>query len=1047
MNSSLKSATIKKEIVPLLTYPFSDPSPVPEFGRLYPYNRFDGYTDKGTMQDWEMIVLENDHIKLWVNPSVGGKIWGAIEKRTGKDFIYFNHVAKFRDVAMRGPWTAGGMEFNIGIIGHAPSCSAPMDHFIRENADGSVSCFIGATDWPSRTNWMVEILLPADTAYFTTRTMWYNSSRLEQSYYQWNNIGVKAAGNLEYVNPGNQRIGHDGKALSWPVDEQGRQISWYDRNDFAEYRSYHIFGTYSDFWGCYWHNDRFGFGTSSAYDDKPGKKIWIWGLSRYGMIWEDLLTDNDGQYTEVQSGRMFNQSISASSRTPFKHGSFTPYVHDHWDEHWFPVSGIDGLTYGGSKLSFYIDGSAEQSVLQMVANQPLSGEIRVAAGQDVLVQKHIQLDTLQREDLTLPKGGAKDICLYFNDQLLYDGPTVHRPLKRPSHTPADVDHHSVHELYMQAKEWERQRFYERAVKAYHACLEKDRYYPDALTGMAGIYIRRCLYTEAQELLLTALSIDTYHPQANYLHGIVNAITGDIADAKDGFSIACRSMEYRTAAYTELAKLQIRERQYNKALGYLEKALDYNVNNQQAIQLKIVVARLQGKADEASRAAEKQLSAYPLDHLTRFEQYLLGNISAFEFQHGIISEMPYEIYLELAAFYLDLHLYDNCMEMLSLSPGYVMVTLWQAYVAALQGSAQRDDQLLQEAVSMDPSFVFPHRQEDVRVLEWAVARERSWKLNYYLALAYVQMLRKAEALNLLIAFGNEPDHYVFYLVRAELRHEVNPAACEADLRLAHELASTDHRAVLALSRFLADHGRWAEAVKVVSVGHRAHPENYYLGLHHAACLMHTGKYVEGIDLMNRLKVLPNEGASDGRKVWRETHLNAAIKAMDEQNWEQALHYIGQARIWPEHMGIGRPYEVDERLEDLMAFLCIRQDGREVDTSDLIESIISYRDQHFDTPYSANDTAALYLLLQQQRTAQAHELLANWLSQDPQDLAGRWTEAFVKGDQDRLNAIGREEVPKRIPLPYEILFEDRSFAFIKKMYDRNWITMPAAIETNL
>ena len=31
------------------------------------------------------------------------------------------------------------------------------------------------------------------------------------------------------------------------------------------------------------------------------------------MIWEDLLTDTDGQYVEVQSGRLFNQADATSS--------------------------------------------------------------------------------------------------------------------------------------------------------------------------------------------------------------------------------------------------------------------------------------------------------------------------------------------------------------------------------------------------------------------------------------------------------------------------------------------------------------------------------------------------------------------------------------------------------------------------------------------------------------------------------------------------------------------------------------------------------------
>ncbi len=57
---------------------------------------------------------------------------------------------KFRDISLRGAWTTGGLEFNFGDIGHATTASVPVDYFTRTNPDGSVSCFIGATEWASQ---------------------------------------------------------------------------------------------------------------------------------------------------------------------------------------------------------------------------------------------------------------------------------------------------------------------------------------------------------------------------------------------------------------------------------------------------------------------------------------------------------------------------------------------------------------------------------------------------------------------------------------------------------------------------------------------------------------------------------------------------------------------------------------------------------------------------------------------------------------------------------------------------------------------------------
>jgi hypothetical protein len=165
------------------TYPFSDPDPIPDPGsRIYPYNHFDGYTNTAIQKEWKVVELENDYIKVMILPEIGGKIWAATEKKSGKEFIYYNHVVKFRDVAMRGAWTSGGIESNYGTIGHTPNCSTPVDYTTIKNIDGSVSCIVGALDLLTRTPWRIEINLPADKAYFTTRSFWFNASGLEQPY-------------------------------------------------------------------------------------------------------------------------------------------------------------------------------------------------------------------------------------------------------------------------------------------------------------------------------------------------------------------------------------------------------------------------------------------------------------------------------------------------------------------------------------------------------------------------------------------------------------------------------------------------------------------------------------------------------------------------------------------------------------------------------------------------------------------------------------------------------------------------------------------------
>ncbi len=68
-------ATTREYRKTIRTYPFSDPNPIAAVGRIYPYFRFDGYTDTPVDKEWTVVELENDYLKVTVLPEIGGKIW------------------------------------------------------------------------------------------------------------------------------------------------------------------------------------------------------------------------------------------------------------------------------------------------------------------------------------------------------------------------------------------------------------------------------------------------------------------------------------------------------------------------------------------------------------------------------------------------------------------------------------------------------------------------------------------------------------------------------------------------------------------------------------------------------------------------------------------------------------------------------------------------------------------------------------------------------------------------------------------------------------
>src|SRR5690606_29798870 len=103
--------------------------------------------------------------------------------------------------------------------------------------------------------------------------------------------------------------------------------------------------------------------------------------------------------------------------------------------------------------------------------------------------------------------------------------------------------------------------------------------------------------------------------------------------------------------------------------------------------------------------------------------------------------------------------------------------------------------------------------------------------------------------------------------------------------------------------------------------------------------------ESLAIMKQLRILPREGNAEGRSLWRAANLQAALNAMGGKDWQRALEHIGAAREWPENLGSGKPYAVDERLEDFMELICSGHLSVH-NTGTLNHRIISFRERHPD-----------------------------------------------------------------------------------------------------
>lgn len=941
---SADAQTISETSRSIKTYPFSDANPIPSMGvnnnigRFYPYFMFDGYTNIPSQQKWKVITLENKLVSVEVLPQVGGKVYGAIDKTSGNEFVYLNKVMKFRAIGSRGPWTSGGIEHNFGLdIGHAPWAASAVDYIIRKRDDGSMECVVGGLDLASRTQWRVTIALPPNSAYFETKALLYNPTAFHHAYLSWENAAFKASNDLEFFFPGNYHIDHDGSARPWPIDEKGRDLSKYNNNNFGTSKSYHVMGSTRNWFGGIWQKGKVGFGHWAPYTDAPGKKLWIWSLARDGAIWEDLLTDEDGQYIEAQSGVKFNQAdVVSGYHSPFKQLYLRPGYTETKYETWFPVKDIDTIADANSTGSLAVKRNNDSLYIAISPNTTLTDSLYVFENEKIILASSISLIPLQvyKQHVRINTNTRNIVVKTVRGKLEFR--TQPEFISRPVVSPEDYLPTDAQRLFLLAEDKNSMRLHDEAMEIYKSCLAKEPSHTGALARIAELMYRGMNDDSALAYVHKALSINTYDAAANYLAGIIEKRRGNINDAEESFSVATRTFEFRADAYRQLAEIAMGRNDFPAAELFSRKALQYNSNNISAHQILCVALRKSGNLDAAERQRKLLLDIDPLNHFARFESYMQNKTDAAlaEFRLPIQNEFPHESYLELGVTYYGLMQREEAIAVLQLSPAHPMVSYWLAF---LQG----DKNLINTANQQRADFVFPFREESVPVLQYAIASSESWKPKYYLALIYWSKGDRQKAYQLMQDCKSTPDFAPFYISRAKLNtSKTAEQNKESDLRKANTLAPGEWRTYYYLAEHLSTTGRNTEAEDTWTKAIKFFPKNPVVSVGYAKTLLDNKKFKQCLDILEKVYVLPQEHANQGHAIYENAHIAMSLEHIRRKKWNDAITSLNKAKKWPENLGSGEPYEPDNRLANLLLMYCEKQKGNNQKAALLSKSIVEF-----------------------------------------------------------------------------------------------------------
>jgi tetratricopeptide (TPR) repeat protein len=250
------------------------------------------------------------------------------------------------------------------------------------------------------------------------------------------------------------------------------------------------------------------------------------------------------------------------------------------------------------------------------------------------------------------------------------------------------------------------------------------------------------------------------------------------------------------------------------------------------------------------------------------------------------------------------------------------------------------------MGLSPLLVFPFREESIPVFEWAVsARPADWKPKYYLGLILWGKGRIDETRSL-FAQCDQADFSPFFLARGYLWKEGAPDKALADFRRAVEIDAGNWRVWHNLSGYLGSLGRKAEALEVSDKAARLFPGETAIIIDRVQALLSLDRSEDAAAVLDGVRALPYEGASEIHALYVQTHVAIALDRMGRGAWAAAVDELEKSKLYPENLGTGAPFEPDVRLQDFFAALCQEKLGNKVRADEIRRVIRDYSLKHWD-----------------------------------------------------------------------------------------------------
>src|SRR4051794_8711007 len=276
------------------------------YGRVssvLPYLAQDGYGRDRRPTEHQVAVLENDILRATFLLNRGGRLWSLVHKPTDRELLYRNPVFQPANLALRNAWFAGGVEWNIGTIGHSPTTCEPL-HAVRVlQPDGTPVLRMYELERLREVAFQVDAWLPEGSPVLLVHLRIVNPNDVETPMYWWSNVAVPQADDVRVLAPADRawQFGNDRELRRVPIPvPHGRDRTYTTRaSEAADY----FFAIADDQRRWIAALDGRGAGLVQTSTDRlRGRKLFLWGKSPGGDHWQEWLAQPGHEYLEIQAG-------------------------------------------------------------------------------------------------------------------------------------------------------------------------------------------------------------------------------------------------------------------------------------------------------------------------------------------------------------------------------------------------------------------------------------------------------------------------------------------------------------------------------------------------------------------------------------------------------------------------------------------------------------------------------------------------------------------------------------------------------------------------